>query len=98
MAIVVHAGRRGTTMGMYHEATRLAEEHSAYPPPGMLFMVAYGDPDDVELFIAWETREAFERFLKEDMPPVAEGAGIDISNLDIREVHDIVLGPQFVQH
>jgi len=81
-------------MATYHEATRLIKERSAYPPPEMLFLVAYGDPDDVELFVVWENREAFERFMKEDMPPAAEGSGIDTGNLDIYEVQDIVLSPQ----
>jgi hypothetical protein len=58
-------------------------------------MVAYGDPDDVELFVVWENREAFERFLTEDMPPVAEGSGIDA---DIHDMQDLVTGSPLVEH
>jgi hypothetical protein len=94
MAIVVHTSRRGTNMETYHEATRLLRERSVYPRAEMLFLVAYGDPDDVELFIVWENREAFERFLNEDMPPAAEGSGIDTGDLDIYEVQDLVVSSQ----
>jgi heme-degrading monooxygenase HmoA len=99
MAIVVHTDRRGTTMQTYREALRaLKDRGGTESPPGMLFMLAYGDPDDVELFVAWENREAFEKFYKQDMPASAEASGIDAGNLDIQEVQDIVWAPQLVQH
>jgi hypothetical protein len=86
-------------METYHEAMRLLGERiGTDKPPGMLFMVAYGDPEDVELFVVWENREAFERFLKEDMPSVAQGSGIDAGNLDIHEVQDLVTAPHLVEH
>jgi heme-degrading monooxygenase HmoA len=84
-------------MEKYHEGMRLLKERGADKRPEMLLLVAYGDPDDVELFVVWESREAFEMFLKQDMPPAAQGAGIDISDLDIYEVQDIAAAPQLIE-
>jgi hypothetical protein len=91
MAIVVYSNRRGTTMDMYREGTRAVRERGEYPRPEMLFLAAYGDPDDVQLFVVWESREAFDRFLREDMPAAEEGAGIDAGNLEIYELQDFVV-------
>jgi hypothetical protein len=97
MAIVVHTDRRGTTMQMFHEGVRLMNERGDARPE-MLVLMAYGDPDDIEQIAIWENREAFDEFLRDGLPQAAEGSGIDISNLDIQEVHDIVWAPQLVKH
>ena len=94
MATVVHMGRQGTTSEIYHAFTRVLKERSVFPPPGMHLLVAYGEPDDLEFFVVWESREAVEMFMKDAMPAAVEESGIDVSNLDIYEVQDMVLSPQ----
>ncbi len=94
MAIVAHMSRRGTTTKVYDEATRVIKERSAYPPVGLLFLVAYGEPDDLEFFSVWENREIWEKYMKDDMPAAVEESGIDVGNLDVYEVQDIVLSPR----
>jgi hypothetical protein len=98
MAIVVHASRRGTTKEMYDDAMRLLRQRlgGTDHKPEQLIMVAYGDPNDLELLAVWESREAFERFQNEELPVASSAPGIDISNIGIYEVLDIVAEPELV--
>jgi len=96
MAILVHYRRQGMTKEQYFEAMRLLQEHQTNRDEQVV-LVTYGDPNDVELFVVWNTREAWERFLREDLPSAAGPAGIDPDNFDVYDVHD-VYQPQLAKH
>jgi heme-degrading monooxygenase HmoA len=97
-------------MEQYREAIRVLKEriekdgrgtvagNSAWRPE-QRFLVVYGDPNDVEFISVWETREAFERFMSEDMPLMNAGSGMNISlyHGEVHEVQDIIAASQFVE-
>jgi heme-degrading monooxygenase HmoA len=96
MAILVHYGRQGMTKDQYFEAMRLLQQREATRDEQVV-LVTYGDPNDVQLFVVWNSRDAWEKFLREDLPSTAGSVGIDVSNFDVYEVHDLYQ-PQFAQH
>jgi len=97
MAILMHAGPRGMTKEMYDEAIRRLKEYGSHALPAQHVLIAYGDPNDIELLAVWESREDYERFLQEVLPITAAPVGIDLTGFDFYEVHDLVLSRQYAE-
>jgi hypothetical protein len=60
MAIVTHGHPGGMTVDLYEEGNRRLRESGAFQAPEHLFHACFGDPNDLQIFGVWETREAWD--------------------------------------
>ena len=97
MAIVTHGHPGGMTMQMYEEGNRRLRESGAFQVPEHLFHVCYGDPDDLQIFGVWQTREAWDRFWNESCRPIMVEMGYDVSFV-VYEVHNLAAVGQLTEH
>lgn len=90
MSIVVRFSPVNMTTEMYDDAVRRHEEAGIeLPPDGMDYHVCFGSDGDLRVSEIWDSREQFEAYGERLMPILAD-AGIEVSEPEIFEVHNII--------
>jgi hypothetical protein len=97
MAIVTHGHPGGMTVDLYEEGNRRLRESGAFQAPEHLFHACFGDPNDLQIFGVWETREAWDRFWNEACRPIMIEMGYDVT-FSVYEVHNLFAVRQLVEH
>ena len=82
------------TSGKYDECIRRLEAAGAGNPPGRLYHVCYGDPNNLIVTDVWDSVENFQKF-GETLLPVLNEIGIDPGNPAVHPVHNIVEAAAF---
>ncbi len=91
MAVVVRFTNEGFTPDQYEQVKTKLEEAGAGTPPGRLYHVCFGDPNNLRVSDIWDSKESFERF-GETLRPILEEVGVTNSNLEFFDVHNIIVG------
>lgn len=91
MAIVMRFASPGFTTEKYDETARRLEAAGAGSPPGRIYHVCFGDPNNLRVSDIWDSRESFDKF-GETLRPILKELGIDLGEPEILEVHNIVEG------
>ncbi len=90
MSIVVRFSPVNMTTEMYDDAVRRHEEAGIeLPPDGMDYHVCFGSDGDLRVSEIWDSREQLEAYGERLMPILAD-AGIEVSEPEIFEVHNII--------
>ena len=79
------------TAGTYDQAIRRLEQAGAANPPGRLYHVCYGDPENVRVLDIWESREDFDRF-GQTLGPILQELGVGPGEPEITAVHNVIDG------
>ncbi|MCW5969694.1 MAG: hypothetical protein KIT57_14395 [Blastocatellales bacterium] len=91
MAFVIRFAPQGLNAAKYNEAIRRLEEAGAGMPEGRLYLVCFGDKENLRVSEIWDSVENFEKFGPTLMPILHE-VGIDPGEPEIVEVYDIIKG------
>ena len=91
MAIVLRFAPQGMTTAKYDEVITKLEQAGAGSPPGRLYHVSFGDPDNLRVSDIWDSRESFEKFAQ-TLGPILEEMGITGGEPEELTVHNIVEG------
>ena len=60
-------------------------------PPGRLYHVSFGDPNNLKVSDSWDSKESFEKF-GETLLPIMQSLGIPQPQIEFFEVHNIIEG------
>ena len=91
MAIVVRFTPTGLTRETYDECIKRLEEAGAGAPPGRLYHVCFGDPNNLRVSDIFDSKESLESFA-ETLIPITKGLGFDPGEPEIIEVYNIIAG------
>jgi hypothetical protein len=61
-------------------------------PEGLISHIAYLEGDCLKVVDVWESRQGFDRFLRERLQPVLEKTGLPMPNVKQHELYDVVIG------
>jgi len=93
MAILLRFTPEGMTSAKYDEVLRRLEAAGAGSPPGRLYHVAFGDPNNLRVSDIWDSRESFDRF-GQTLLPILEDLGIPSGEPEEIAVHNTIAGVQ----
>ena len=91
MAVVLRFTSDNLTPESYEQIKTKLEEAGAGAPPGRLYHVCFGDPNNLRVSDIWDSKESFERF-GETLKPILEEVGVTNSNIEFFDVHNIMVG------
>lgn len=91
MAVVLRFTPTGMTKAKYDECVKRLEKAGAGAPPGRLYHVCFGDPNNLRVSDIWDSRESFEKF-GETLMPITEELGISPGEPEVIEVYNIIPG------
>ena len=69
MAILVRYTPAGMTAEQYDNVGRKLEDGGDWPPQGLLAHVCFGSSGNLHVSEVWESRDQFDRFNEERLPP-----------------------------
>jgi hypothetical protein len=88
MAIAIVHNLGGATTEQYDESIKRLDEANAFPSPGQLYHVCFGESGSLRVVDVYESQEAFDKF-GETLIPILNDIGINLSESDVSEVHNI---------
>jgi hypothetical protein len=89
MAIGIYVTGKGFTPATYDSTLAQLEEAGAGAPAGRLSHVALESNGEIQVFDIWESQAAFDAF-GETLVPILTGAGIEINEPMVAEVHNSI--------
>jgi hypothetical protein len=90
MAIVTKFSVSGMNSEKYEEALSRLQAAGAGAPPGRLYHVSYGSPDDLQVIDVYDSPQSFETF-GQTLVPILTELGIQ-AQPEISEVYRIIEG------
>jgi hypothetical protein len=90
MAIVTKFSVTGMNSEKYEEALSRLQAAGAGAPPGRLYHVSYGSPDDLQVIDVYDSPQSFETF-GQTLVPILTELGIQ-AQPEISEVYRIIEG------
>jgi hypothetical protein len=74
---------------LYDRIIRRLEERGAGAPPGRLYHVAYGNPEQLKVDDVWESAQQLHKF-GEALIPTVEELGLILLEPDVRQIYHII--------
>ena len=93
MTIVVRHQPKGLTREQYDEVSRRMESAGNWPPEGMDLHVLFGPEGDMRVSEIWDSEQQFRAFADRLMP-VLDEVGVQYSDPEIFEAHELQKRPQ----
>ena len=90
MAIVVQFAVEGMSADQYDTVLQRLEAAGAGAPPGRLYHVSYGSPDNLQVIDVYDSPQSLEAF-GGTLQPILQEMGI-VARPDIQEVYKIIRG------
>jgi hypothetical protein len=90
MAIVTKFSVSGMNSEKYEEALSRLQAAGAGAPPGRLYHVSYGSPDDLQVIDVYDSPQSFETF-GQTLVPILTELGIQ-AQPEISDVYRIIEG------
>jgi hypothetical protein len=78
MAMLIRFTPAGMTAEQYSSVGKKLQDAGAWPPPGLLAHVCFGESGNLRVSEVWESREQQEQFAQKLMP-VLEEENVDVS-------------------
>lgn len=91
MAILLRFTPVGLTSAKYREVLSRLHGAGANVPPGRLFHVAFGDPNNLSVSEIWDSRESFGKF-GDTLRPILGELGVNAGDPNIIEVNNVIAG------
>jgi quinol monooxygenase YgiN len=94
MAIGVLFDMPGVTRAQYEELNEqmFGTTQPDEPPEGLIIHTAGAIPGGWRVFDAWESRDAFDRFIQEQVMPAAEALGMPpMGEPQVYELHNMLM-------
>ncbi len=91
MAISVYFQSENMSTQKYDEVVKRLQAAGAGSPKGRTYHVAFGDPNQLQVFDIWESQETFDAFGAVLMP-IAGEVGANPGEPMIAPVHNIIVG------
>jgi len=88
MAIVVKFAVQGMSTDQYETVLRRLEAAGAGAPPGRLYHVSYGSPDNLQVIDVYDSPQSLEAFGK-TLVPILQEFGIN-AQPDVQEAYKII--------
>jgi hypothetical protein len=89
MAIAVTYNPAAMTAEQYDAVVSRLDSAGAYPAPGRLYHVSFGDTNHLQVGEVWESQEAFEAF-GQTIEPILKEVGLEVGQPEISQVHNIL--------
>ena len=89
MAIAVTYSPAAMTSEQYDQIVSSLDRAGAYPAPGRLYHVCFGDKTNLKCGEVWESQEAFDKW-GETIKPLFEEFDLEIGQPEIAKVHKIL--------
>jgi len=89
MAIAASFTPTGMTTEQYDETVKLLEDTGAFPAPGLLYHVCFGESGNLRVGKVWESQEAFDKH-SEALMPILKEVGVNPGQPEIGGVHNII--------
>ena len=74
----------------YKECISRLDAAGAGSPPGRLYHVCFGDPNNLRVSDIWDSKENFDKFA-ETLKPIMQDLGI-VGEPEVLETHNIIVG------
>jgi hypothetical protein len=91
MALGIYVTGKGFTAERYDTTLKQLEEAGAGAPKGRVSHVALASNGEIQVFDIWESQADFDAF-GETLIPILTGAGIEINDPMVAEVHNTIDG------
>jgi hypothetical protein len=91
MALGMYITGKGFTVEKYDKTLKELEDAGAGAPEGRRSHVALESNGEIQVFDIWESQEAFDAF-GETLMPILTGAGIEVGEPMVAEVHNTIEG------
>jgi len=91
MAVGLYIVHKGFTPEKYQQALSQLEAAGAGAPEGRRYHVALETNGEIQVFDIWESQEDFNAF-GETLIPILEGLGIELSEPQAANVHNVIEG------
>lgn len=88
MAIVVKFAVSGMSAEKYETALRQLDAAGAGAPPGRLYHVSYGSPDDLQVIDVYDSPQSLEAFGR-TLQPILQQLGI-AAQPDVQQAYKII--------
>jgi hypothetical protein len=89
MAVAIVMDFEGGTLDQYDQVVQgMGLSPGGPTPPGALFHWVTKTDDGVRVTDVWESREAFDRFAREEIGPKTQAVGLSEPNLTVYDAHN----------